>query len=191
MPGARRGAASSCQDWSPYLPDGIELSVVQYPGRHDRIAEPCVDSMDEMADEIAAVVRSQGRQDTVLFGHSMGASVAYEVTVRCVEHGHPPRQLIVSGRSAPHRPGGDLHTQDDDALVAELRSTSATDKAVFDDPELPALLVPMIRADYRLIERYRREAPPPDRHPDHGLPRSYGRPVSTSRGRCLARTDQS
>ncbi|MET7383396.1 alpha/beta fold hydrolase [Streptomyces sp. NPDC005526] len=155
------GAASSYQDWSPYLPDDIELSIVQYPGRHDRIAEPCVDSMDEMADEIAAVVRSQGRQDIVLFGHSMGAAVAYEVALRHAEHGHPPRQLIVSGRSAPHRhPGGNLHTQDDDALVAELRSMSATDQAVFDDPELLALLVPMIRADYRLIERYRREAPP-------------------------------
>ncbi|MET8541863.1 alpha/beta fold hydrolase [Kitasatospora sp. NPDC004799] len=155
------GTAAAYQDWAPLLPDDIELSVVQYPGRHDRIDEPCVDSMEEMADAIAAVLHPAAGPGLVLFGHSMGAAVGYEVALRHAAQGHPPRRLIVSGRRPPHRHvGGDVHTKDDDALLAELRSLSATDRAVLDDPDLRQLLFPVIRADYRLIERYHRASPP-------------------------------
>ncbi|MEY9877090.1 pyochelin biosynthetic protein PchC [Streptacidiphilus sp. MAP12-33] len=154
------GAASAYRDWDPLLPDDVELTVVQYPGRQERIHEPCIDSMEAMADEIAAVVRPQAGRDLVLFGHSMGAAVAYEVAVRHAAEGHPPRQLIVSGRMAPHRQvSRDVHVGGNEALVAELRRMSATDPAVLADPELLALLLPAIRADYALIERYRPEAP--------------------------------
>ncbi len=155
------GTAGAYRDWEPLLPDHVELCLVQYPGRHERLAEPCVDSMEETADAIAAALRPELGRDIVLFGHSMGAAVAYEVALRQVAHGRSPRHLIVSARPAPHRhPGGDLHTRDDDALLAELRALSATDQAVLDDPDLLSLLLPAIRADYRLIERYRRDAPP-------------------------------
>ncbi|MER5266395.1 alpha/beta fold hydrolase [Actinosynnema sp. NPDC002837] len=156
------GSASYYRDWGGRLPASVEVRVVQYPGREERLVDEPVDDMEVMADVLADVLAPLSDRPVVLFGHSMGAAIAYEVTRRCEERGHPPALLVASGFTAPHRrTPGDLHTRDDDALVAEITRVSGADAAALGSPDLRDLLLPMIRADYRLIERYAPAAPPP------------------------------
>ncbi|MFJ9099155.1 thioesterase II family protein [Streptomyces sp. NPDC102405] len=162
------GNAQLFHTWPAHLPDDIELVAVRYPGRQERLAEPCVEDMAAMADAVTAALLPLLDRPLALFGHSMGSSVAYETALRLEErHGVVPRRLFVSARSAPHRarPTG-LHLRGDDELVAGVRRLGSFGSEVYDIPELRELLLPALRADYRLIENYRPASPPrPTRAP--------------------------
>ncbi|OEV12824.1 hypothetical protein AN218_06305 [Streptomyces nanshensis] len=151
------GSASFYKDWPRLLPEGIEVRAVQYPGREDRFDEECTDDMDVMADAVARAVLGLGDRRFALFGHSMGAAVAYE-TARRIERVHQtePVKLIVSGRHAPHQAvHGDVHLRDDDAVVDELVRLGGTDGVLLRDPEMQSVFLPVIRSDFRLAETYR------------------------------------
>lgn len=111
--------------------------------------------MPTLADSIAAELRE--RNVDVLFGHSLGALVAYEVARRLAREGRTP-MLVVSGRDAPTSESpmpSQLHRGSDDELVADLVRLDQRNAEVFGVPELHALFLPIVRADYRLAETYR------------------------------------
>lgn len=152
------GSASYYRPLGALLPE-LEVWSVQYPGRQDRYSEAQLPSIDRLADEVAVRLASHASERSlVLFGHSMGAVVAFEVARRLEGRGVAVAHLVVSGRGAPDwTPPLDGPT-DDDALVTELLRLSGTDAAVFDAPDLLALVLPAIRADYAIVREYRAAA---------------------------------
>ncbi len=157
------GTAAFFRPWREYLPPDVELFSVQYPGRLDRIAEPCIDDMDLMAASVASAVHPLMDQPVALFGHSLGAVVAYEVArrlaVRCPDM---LAGLFVSGRPAPGRQrAGAKHLAADDILWQELGLLGGTRPEVLADPELRRAFLPALRSDYRLAERYQPRPGPP------------------------------
>ncbi|MET8558774.1 alpha/beta fold hydrolase [Streptomyces sp. NPDC004959] len=152
------GSASAFLSLSERLPPWIEVFAAQYPGRQDRIREPCLSTVPELAqgafEELRALV---ALRPCALFGHSMGAAVAFELT-RLLERDGPsaPRALFVSGRRAPSISGDrGIRFRDDAGLVDELRKLEGTDSRVLDEPELLRLILPTVRADYGAAETYR------------------------------------
>ncbi|HET9383173.1 MAG TPA: alpha/beta fold hydrolase [Streptomyces sp.] len=145
---------------SPLLP-ATEVLAVQYPGRQDRRREPLVDDIPRLADLITEALAPFGDRPLALFGHSMGAVLAFEVAQRL---GERPRHLFVSGRRAPSRfRRGTVHLLSDAELVGELRRAGGTDPRFLDDEELLAEILPVVRNDYRAVELYRwNQAPPLD-----------------------------
>ncbi|MFG3216029.1 thioesterase II family protein [Streptomyces tendae] len=151
------GSANAYFSLSKRLPAEIEVLSAQYPGRQDRIREPCLPTVPELArgafEELTA--RVAGRS-FALFGHSMGGAVAFELA-RLFERDASalPRALFVSGRRAPSVTGDrGVRFRDDAGLVDELRSLEGTDSRVLDEPDLLRLLLPMVRADYGAAETY-------------------------------------
>ncbi|GAA3587042.1 hypothetical protein GCM10022222_84690 [Amycolatopsis ultiminotia] len=88
--------------WTPHLPEHIELLAAQYPGREDRCSEPFAANPGALADELVRELLDSTDKPLALFGHGLGAVVAYELALRLQEAGLPPRLLAVSGRTAPH-----------------------------------------------------------------------------------------
>jgi pyochelin biosynthesis protein PchC len=156
------GSASSYFPLAAAMPDPVEVLAVQYPGRQDRRADPPLEDLSVLADQVAAAVAAfagaTGRR-LALFGHSMGAVLGYEVAARLEAGGGPaPEVLFASGRRAPSRSRpreDDVHRRGDAGIVAEMRTLRGTDPRLLADAELVAMVLPAVRADYRAIETYR------------------------------------
>ncbi|ANN21610.1 hypothetical protein SD37_07290 [Amycolatopsis orientalis] len=151
------GSAAFFAPWSTKLPAEIDVAAVRYPGRADRLAEPPLTSMSTLVDEIARALEPLADRPTVLFGHSLGALVAYEVARELTRRDVPPARLIVSGRRAPgDAPGGTKHLLSDDELVGELVRLGGTEPGLLASEDARSVFLPAIRADFRLAENYRR-----------------------------------
>src|SRR5579884_780649 len=86
------------------LPADVGAFAVQYPGRQDRYGEPFARNIEEMVEPVAEALAPFTSEPLVVFGHSMGAYVAYEVTMALERRfGTVVDLLVVSGAVAPHR----------------------------------------------------------------------------------------
>lgn len=153
------GSASCYRDWGKVLPDHFDLLAVQYPGREERYPEPFADSLEALADDITEALAPLAGVPMVLFGHSLGAALAYEVALRLRRRKLSLSRLVVSAHPAPHRQRDSaLHQQGDEALLEDIRRLSGGSTPL-DEPAMRELFMPMLRNDYRLIERYARDCP--------------------------------
>ncbi|MET8770971.1 alpha/beta fold hydrolase [Streptomyces sp. NPDC004658] len=156
-------AGGSAGYWFPLsasLAPAVSVLAVQYPGRQDRHLEPPVDDLHRLADRIGEVLAARPPARSRMFlGHSMGATLAYEVALRLAGQPAGPSALFVSGCPAPSRPRTEASVMvrgavDDSALIDKVRALGGTDSRLLADPELLGLVLPALRADHRAAETY-------------------------------------
>ncbi|MFF2655495.1 thioesterase II family protein [Streptomyces sp. NPDC058045] len=149
------GAATAYQELSAALPPEISAATAQYPGRQDRRLEPCPATVDGYVGPIVASLAEMQDLPISIFGHSFGATLAYEVARACQARSIPVSRLIVSGRRAPaDQVEIGLSGRSDRAIIQELRFLRATDDRLLDDEDVQKLILPALRGDYSAIERY-------------------------------------
>jgi medium-chain acyl-[acyl-carrier-protein] hydrolase len=152
------GDAQVYRAWPRHLQPSFEVCAVRLPGRGLRIKEPPFRDLAPMVAAIAAAVAPYLDRPFAFFGHSMGALVGFELARLLRERGGPaPAHLFVSGCRAPQLPGNLPVTYDlpDVEFIEYLRSLNGTPAEVFDHPELLELLLPLLRADFTVVETYR------------------------------------
>lgn len=132
------------------------MVAVQYPGRLDRVREAPIRSVEEAAGRVATEFGAR-RGRLVVFGTSMGALIAFETACRLEALDVPVDLLVVAGSPPPGLAARSaLRSERDDAgIVAEMIMLGGASSEVSDYPELLALLLPVLRAEYRAVESYR------------------------------------
>jgi pyochelin biosynthesis protein PchC len=149
------GSATFFRDWPRRLPPGIDLSGVRYPGREGRYGEPFAGTVEELADQATRALLPLLDVPVAIFGHSMGAAVAYEVAFRLEhDHGVVLRRLFASGQRAPQLIRPQCQDSGDQAVLNRVRKLGSTETKALDDPELRELLLPVLRADFQLMDAY-------------------------------------
>jgi surfactin synthase thioesterase subunit len=157
------GAASFFRSWSSLLPPDVEVCAIQYPGREDRWNVPAAGEMPDLVEDVVAGLHDRLDRPFVLFGHSLGATVAYETAQSLRrELGREAGHLVVSAKEPPqHHRADDFHQRSDEKLCAELARLMPDRADVLAQPEVRSLLLPAVRADYRVNETYRPMSSPP------------------------------
>jgi medium-chain acyl-[acyl-carrier-protein] hydrolase len=151
------GGASFFRTWIDYLPPQIELCAVQIPGREHRLREPLFTELLPLVNTISKVVQPYIDTPFVFFGHSMGAWIGYELARQLRSQGHPiPLHLFVSGRKAPHIPNQEApkHNLPEPEFIKEINRYNGTPDLVLQDPELLGIFLPILRADFSILETY-------------------------------------
>lgn len=152
------GGTAVYRPWTDDLPEDIELCLVQLPGRETRMRETPYTSLHELVEELGHVLEPLLDRPYAVFGHSMGAMIAYALTCQLGSKGHPdPEHLFVSGRRAPQIPDPDppLHQLPDFAFIETLvRRYNGIPKVLLQNIDLLRIFLPTIRADMTMIETY-------------------------------------
>lgn len=143
--------------WQPLLPPDIELSMAHLPGRESRWGEPPLSDLATIASALSDVI-AVDRRPFALFGHSLGALIAFEVLRQLRRTtGLEPVRFFASAHRGPDLPL--LHPKiaglSDRAFVQEVNARhGGVPPEVADNQELMDLMVPSLKADYRLFEEY-------------------------------------
>ncbi|HET6977275.1 MAG TPA: alpha/beta fold hydrolase [Pyrinomonadaceae bacterium] len=151
------GGATIFRTWQAELPKEVEVCPVQLPGRGRRLKEAAYTNVHTLVQELAQGLFPFLGKPFAFFGHSMGASISFELARYLRrEHHLMPRHLFISGRRAPHMPA--LHTPiynlPDAEFMVGLRDLNGTPVEALEQPDLMELLLPLLRADFELSETY-------------------------------------
>jgi medium-chain acyl-[acyl-carrier-protein] hydrolase len=144
-------SASVFRRWPELLGPQIEVCAIELRGRATRLGEPPTDRVDVVVDELAQAVQSLHGLPIALFGHSLGARLAFAVARALgpgsVEH------LFVSAAPAPDIVRARRPVATDAELKRELVSLGGTPAEILENDELMGLVLPALRADFSLADR--------------------------------------
>ena len=153
------GGAAAFRLWPARLPE-FDVCAVQLPGRANRFAESPIADIDTLLDALVPALLPLVDRPYALFGHSMGSAVAAGLVQRLQARGAPlPRRLFVSGRQAPHRPLPEwtLDGLSDAQVLAGLQQRfGGLPAEALATPELMEMIMPVLRADFALLQTFPR-----------------------------------
>jgi surfactin synthase thioesterase subunit len=137
----------------------VKRIAVQYPGRKGAHDVGSFTSVPELADRVFGKLSpTVGPDDKVaLFGHSMGAMVAFEVVRRFEAAGKPVMALFVSACAAPGRVGYEYIPESDRGLLDAVAEMTGANPEFLENEEFASRILPTLRG-FKAITNY--ECPP-------------------------------
>lgn len=151
------GSAQYYKSWEQEDLGPLSACAIELPGRGFRLRDPLVADFCDLVEELTDTLSNAVTPPYALFGHSLGALLAFEVTRALEKSGGPlPVHLFLSACRAPHvtrriRPWHDLPEDD---LIAEVVKLNGTSPESLEDPDIRAMMIPVFRTDFRLGEEY-------------------------------------
>jgi surfactin synthase thioesterase subunit len=164
--GAGAGAFSG---WRAFVPEGVELAPVELPGRGTRYGLPMPEGCEALADALFEGLLPELDMPYLLFGHSLGGALAYEVSRRVQRHGlRAPLATLVSGSRAPQVPSlRTMSVVDDPTLQAWVARNGGLPDELLQYPSFVEEILRAMRADLRYAEEYLVPDPEPLAWPLH------------------------
>lgn len=140
--------------WRSSLNENVELIPLELAGRGRRFSEPFYTSFDEAVEDLYNEVKKYDLDDYAILGHSMGSWLAVELAYRLEEK--PPQKMFLAGNWPPHmqRIEAELHKMCDEEFKNEILRVGGTPKELFENKEILEFFMPILRADYTILEKY-------------------------------------
>ncbi|MGG4446588.1 thioesterase II family protein [Brevibacillus porteri] len=144
--------------WKHAIGDDMDVSSVQYPGRAGhpfRVDLPA--TMENWVGEMIEELLPSLNSSFLLFGHSLGGILAYELAWSLVKKGKSPVALIVSGAVPPHLVGSRLRrvsALSDEQLIHHVSEYGGTPKELLAHPEFIEYFLPLFRQDIGVLDAY-------------------------------------
>ncbi|HVY14527.1 MAG TPA: alpha/beta fold hydrolase [Rhodopila sp.] len=152
------GGASAYRGWADALAPHVAVQILQLRGRESRFREPPQTELEDVLADLLDVVAPEARHPFALFGHSMGGLLAFELAHRLRRlTGRTPVHLFVSACRAPNRAqiAEPISTLPQPDFVAEvMRRYGGIPAAILADKGFMAAILPAMRADFGILERY-------------------------------------
>jgi surfactin synthase thioesterase subunit len=149
--------ASFFHPWRELSAGRWRLMPLELPGRERRLLEePYTDVAEAAKSEADGVAEALGEgARAVLFGHSMGAVLAYELAHLLGARGVHVERLVVSGSPGPWTRRATRATGlPDDEFLARIEEFAGVRHEALDHPEMRELILPALRADCEMHENY-------------------------------------
>lgn len=139
------------------LPVNIACHFLEYAGRGSRIKEDFAGDMSEVVNDMYRQIASLLEKPYAIYGHSMGAKVAYLLAQRIREEGRPsPLHLFISGTDAPSVPYKSAlkHLLPRDEFITSVQEMGGLPDELLEHEELLEYFEPILRADFKVSETY-------------------------------------
>lgn len=138
------------------IEQSFNIRYLELPGRGNRMNEPLLYTYQEVLDDIFSRIKGQIQEPFILYGHSMGAQLAFDSAHMLYAHSNiKPLKLVVSGRGAPAavkmKKRYDLPKPE---FTVALQKLGGIPLEILNDPEFFAFFEPILRADFQAIENY-------------------------------------
>ncbi|MEU8644977.1 thioesterase II family protein [Streptomyces sp. NPDC005381] len=133
------------------------VTSVELPGRERRILDtPYRNVVEAAKGSIDDIVADLGEgTSTVLFGHSLGAVLAYELAHLLTHRGVHVERLVVSGSPGPWTQRERRATGlPDEEFLARVEEFAGFRHEALDHPEMRELILPVLQADCEMHENY-------------------------------------
>lgn len=153
------GTAIIYESWKRRLGESIELIPLELKGRGSRGKEKFYNNFDEAVDDLYDKIKSVLKREDcyAIFGHSMGALIAYELTHKLTRNNYKePMHLFLSGRYPPHikKSKGMIRSKSDEELIQAISELNPDAKEIYENKKWAGYFLTIIRSDFEMLESY-------------------------------------
>jgi len=154
------GSSAIYFGWNKRLNNSIEIHPLELAGRGKRYGDSLYENFEQAVDDLYKLIEKDIAISPAysIFGHSLGGIIAYELTHKIIQEGKPqPEHIFFSGVKAPNleRTKNKIHQLPDSQFMQEIIELGGTPKEVIENEELQSIVLPILKADFRINENYK------------------------------------
>lgn len=151
------GSATLYNGWKNEISENIILNPLELSGRGKRFGSPLYEHFEDAVSDLYNMIEYSIKEgDYVLYGHSMGGVMVFDLLNKLIEEKKPlPVHVFISGSCPPHLKftrKKTIHLLNDEELIAEINQYGGISEEVLNCRELLDIIIPTIRGDYKILE---------------------------------------
>lgn len=151
------GSSAIFSKWHKYFSKKIKILAIDYPGHGKKFHELLKTEVKLIVEAILPEL-PKNLSNCYLYGHSLGAIIAFEILRTLQEQHKPlPMHLIVSGANSPAFPDEEenIGQLSDNEFLSKMQNRyKGFTQEILEQNELLQILIPIVRADVLASENY-------------------------------------